>query len=722
MPSLKSVRRYKHANVLNRLVVFFSLSVLIPLSIIQFFYYPNLTQVTKKFIDTEIHNSSEKAAAYMNGNLQDIFYISSTLNSQKYIWSGKAGKYSWTPYDLISSLTSQSTYLEKMFIHSGNSFLSGSGCISETYFGKDLFSLDSMEQEEFYDLLSGLTEPTVLAPSVLKPSHDPKAGNDGLPVVPVLIPSSDGRSTYVFFLSVNKIGYHLSGIISENFRYAIGNEENPFLFTNLEEASQGYTDEDLDALYTTSAVNLKYLDLSCKIFFDQESLHQELTRIHLLNIYFIILLSLIYIFTLLFFFKKSYQPVISLLDSLSTDFAQNKSEFDFISQAVRQLKSTNTSLSLKIHRYQADFKNTLIYQVLSDQISLMNNISDIEEWLEIPLNDRILYSGFIYFEKCESAASVWSYLEKISSVSYRSLDIAITPYFEKRCLFLLLSVLPEVTLSQVKVLLNDSVIKPNSSLAPIIVVSEPVSSIFDLHGKLSTEILSLNMLPELNFHMGVYSEEDILSNLGSDAKKTHDLILSLNSAMTDHDMEKVLKSTEEIKHFLASTPHENSYLLFSYVLYILFQNQIDPESEIDLIPQNITVQEMDQILDQSLKKIIHVEGKDLNDNSFEHIQKYINENYLSGDFSIKNIADKYHMQVSNMSASFKRKYGITFQEYVGQLKINKAKQLLSGNMDIEEIANLLNYSNSSSFGRAFKKATGTTPSEFRLLNRNGDKS
>ena len=71
-----------------------------------------------------------------------------------------------------------------------------------------------------------------------------------------------------------------------------------------------------------------------------------------------------------------------------------------------------------------------------------------------------------------------------------------------------------------------------------------------------------------------------------------------------------------------------------------------------------------------------------------------------------------------MSAAFKKRYGITFQDYVGQMKIAKAKQLLlSDTMDIEEISNLLNYSNSSSFGRAFKKVTGNTPGEYRLLNR-----
>lgn len=59
-------------------------------------------------------------------------------------------------------------------------------------------------------------------------------------------------------------------------------------------------------------------------------------------------------------------------------------------------------------------------------------------------------------------------------------------------------------------------------------------------------------------------------------------------------------------------------------------------------------------------------------------------------------------------------YGMNFRKKLNQTKLNYATDLLSNkDLSIDQIARLLGYSNSSSFGAFIKKATGKTPIELR---------
>lgn len=68
---------------------------------------------------------------------------------------------------------------------------------------------------------------------------------------------------------------------------------------------------------------------------------------------------------------------------------------------------------------------------------------------------------------------------------------------------------------------------------------------------------------------------------------------------------------------------------------------------------------------------------------------------------------------------FKEAFGENFGDFVQQLRINKAKRLLiESDISQQEIANLVGYSNSITFGRMFKRVVGMTPGEYRKQNFN----
>ena len=67
-----------------------------------------------------------------------------------------------------------------------------------------------------------------------------------------------------------------------------------------------------------------------------------------------------------------------------------------------------------------------------------------------------------------------------------------------------------------------------------------------------------------------------------------------------------------------------------------------------------------------------------------------------------------------MSYLFKKEMGENFSDYVWNLRLGKAKELLlNTDMSIDDISLAVGYVNTSSFRRKFKQATGMTPSQLR---------
>lgn len=89
--------------------------------------------------------------------------------------------------------------------------------------------------------------------------------------------------------------------------------------------------------------------------------------------------------------------------------------------------------------------------------------------------------------------------------------------------------------------------------------------------------------------------------------------------------------------------------------------------------------------------------------------------YLSSDFSLPQLARKLGTSVHVLSQAINAGLNKTFFEMVAEHRVAEAKHILRQrpNIKVEEIAEVVGYSSKSSFNTAFKKFTGTTPSEFR---------
>jgi len=95
-------------------------------------------------------------------------------------------------------------------------------------------------------------------------------------------------------------------------------------------------------------------------------------------------------------------------------------------------------------------------------------------------------------------------------------------------------------------------------------------------------------------------------------------------------------------------------------------------------------------------------------------QKFCKDNFFN-DISVLIIAQFCHISERSLLRRFKSATGFTPKQYIIQLRIEKAKQLMElENLSIEAIGFEVGYLDVSNFTKIFKKTSGVTPAEFKL--------
>jgi len=95
------------------------------------------------------------------------------------------------------------------------------------------------------------------------------------------------------------------------------------------------------------------------------------------------------------------------------------------------------------------------------------------------------------------------------------------------------------------------------------------------------------------------------------------------------------------------------------------------------------------------------------------VMNYV-EDHFGGDVSLELLAEKLNITSTYLSSYFKEKNDTNFSDYVNNVRMNKAMELLDRtDLKVQDIAGLVGYYTVASFNRMFKKHTGMTPSEYR---------
>ncbi len=114
--------------------------------------------------------------------------------------------------------------------------------------------------------------------------------------------------------------------------------------------------------------------------------------------------------------------------------------------------------------------------------------------------------------------------------------------------------------------------------------------------------------------------------------------------------------------------------------------------------------------------------EEVHDYSFQvyvdHTLEYIEHNYYK-NIKVQGIADYIGINRSYLTNCFKSVLNMSPQEYIFNYRMNQASLLLKNtNLPVSEIANNVGYSDALNFSKAFKKAYGINPTNYRNLVEN----
>lgn len=174
-------------------------------------------------------------------------------------------------------------------------------------------------------------------------------------------------------------------------------------------------------------------------------------------------------------------------------------------------------------------------------------------------------------------------------------------------------------------------------------------------------------------------------------------------------------SVKDIKNIFLNLMLELIHEAEKRGIYFTDEEQQENKYLWDLISNFNTLEEVKEYIIDKISKIFR-KFKDLQNScrSVFEVKKCIRKNYTNKELSVKFLAEAIFLTPTYLSALFKKETGQNISDYIVEVRIEKSKEFLKNNkLKLHEIASLVGYNDSNYYAKAFKKAEGVTPSEYR---------
>ena len=307
--------------------------------------------------------------------------------------------------------------------------------------------------------------------------------------------------------------------------------------------------------------------------------------------------------------------------------------------------------------------------------------------------------------------------------------------------FLLMADNEEQMSERVKELSKDleEIMKNYSTIAYFGGIGQPVARLRELEesfreaeralaARFTMELNRIISVDDIRMAQNVDTLDDIEITSFGEIEKTRTMLEKfLNNGVED-------EIDEFVDVYINELPEENlkSVLMRQYIImdaYIVMmsfcekiegiEGKMQAQSE-ELKNSMKTIQTLEEIknyIRMLLKKIIGVRdtisGRRYSD-IIEIAKDQIRKTYLSDEISLNTIAAEVGMSPSYFSSIFSKEMGKTFVEYLTEIRMDRAKELLMcSSMKTSEIGYEVGYKDPHYFSYIFKKTQNCTPKEFR---------
>ena len=165
-------------------------------------------------------------------------------------------------------------------------------------------------------------------------------------------------------------------------------------------------------------------------------------------------------------------------------------------------------------------------------------------------------------------------------------------------------------------------------------------------------------------------------------------------------------------NFLCTEPISDTFLLFPIKNINMFMNDFEIIKKLILFPENRA-----KVMRIFYNMIYNLAPKGGMNSTIAHAVKYIENNYKDKEITNEILSKECNISEVYLRKLFKKYLNTTPKQYVSDIRLQKAKQLLSeGILKISSISDECGFLSSYNFCRFFKDKTGLTPTEYMKQN------
>ena len=182
-------------------------------------------------------------------------------------------------------------------------------------------------------------------------------------------------------------------------------------------------------------------------------------------------------------------------------------------------------------------------------------------------------------------------------------------------------------------------------------------------------------------------------------------------------LKKSLLKQKNTKQYLHFKPKDiNNKRIEECLMSLIYELQCNDESS-RYISKGLVMRILHLLSTEYTFSLSLEQKKTMNSFVVDEIKQYINCNYAQ--IKIKDLVDKFHFNEDYFNRVLKEKEGMTYSEYVQNVRLKEAVRLLANtDMPIQEISQLIGYNNKGYFYKLFSLKYGVTPAVYKKIIKN----
>lgn len=673
-------------------------------------------------LNKNIVNYLEKEFAYLdelvsqiNNNPRMLKYI-----NMQYSDSPQANYNAYQVVQDLSAYAKNNDFVENIFIFFGNGSVTSSTYKAEndfyfSYLDKNQFSKVEFIKEYNYKSMfyTGINE---INPGIYYVNSLP-LGN-----------KNSHKATAIIKINADKIrSYILDNQFTEKTGTVINNsKQEPIIKFN-------YTDEKLNENeLVTTVVSSEILNWDIISITPRTEFEAKIKQVKSIFIYILLIALILGIACALYFSYKNYRPIIRFIEILDNKKIDNINENIFVNieNSISKTISENINLKDKISKQSELVANSAIERLVKQEIGSDDEINEIIRISNISFEATkfVVYSIKLDISD-NNTINYTEIMDKLKRLA-DSKQRGYVCYINDSNISILTEIINKQDYDPVELGLQSIQILNMYNINATVGIGGYCHSVKEINRSYKEALLALNILSKDKGEVIYYDE--IKNSINTETKYYYPINI-------EQDIINSVKAGnfEKVKNLLEKVYNENfkEIQLSTNISRILIYNIISTVIKIlDEIKIDLSRFEDANILHQLYKAttindaysslisaytvicdLVNSEKKSSNRYLYEKIENYLKEEFSNSSISIEFIAEKFNLSASYLSRFFKEQSGINFYDYLQKLRIEKAKEMLvhNDNIQIQEVAYKIGYNNTGALIRAFKKYEGITPGEYR---------